>query len=97
MRRRERTMFGYFEMVAKRVDEQMQEFVKAQENVRQRTMSGLLDPFQILQPMRASVESATACELPPPKPPAQRRRQASRKTGKSRQPRARSQPVLHFA
>lgn len=93
MRRREGTMFGFLEMVAKRVDEQTQEFVKAQENVRQRAMSGLLDPFQILQPMRASVESATACELPPPKPPAQRRQRKSSKSGKRPQVR----PALHFA
>lgn len=88
-------MFGILDIVAKRFDEQTQEFMKVQENVRQRAMSGWLDPFQILQPLRASVESATACELPLPKAPRRQGRRNGAATGKT--PRGRARPALHFA
>jgi hypothetical protein len=90
-------MFGFLEMLTRRFDEQTREFLKAQENVRQRAASGLLDPFQVLQPVRASVQGAAACDLPLPKPAQERRQSATRSPGKRRLPRAPKRPALHFA
>jgi len=91
-------MFGLFEAFAKQIEEQTREYVRTQENVRQRAVSGLLDPFQMLQPMRATVESAEACDLQPPRLPAERRRPAKGQSqAKRRQRTTKKRPAPNFA
>lgn len=89
-------MFGMFEAFANRVNEQTKEYVELQENVRQRAVSALIDPFQALQPAKATVQSTTATELVPPKLPAERRsRRKTRPAAKKRA--AAKRPALNFA
>lgn len=61
-------MLGLFDAFADRVSEQAREYAVLQDNVRQRAMSACLDPFQILQPSRATVQASNATDLDPPAP-----------------------------
>lgn len=52
-------MFGWLDLFAKRVNDQIAEYAAAQSDVARRAWGDMLDPFHVLQPARVVVDRRT--------------------------------------